>query len=259
MISQKSRYLHTIAALTLLFGWVTDASAEEFDVLVPSGERAPLDARLTLPEGPGPFATLIIAPGGGYDMDQPLTGGLAKQAAKAGFASIRFNWRYYGQDGTGPSEGLTIETADLKHIVAWAKDDDRLDKTRLFLAGKSLGSVVTYRVASADKTIRATYLLTPICRQLGESGQNANYRELLQSSRPVVLVLGNRDPLCRLPNLYKWLGSANENIVTLIFGGDHGMRISPDADGLTAQNEQRAIEAVVHWVSIHDRDPGSPE
>lgn len=252
-MAAKQDYRICVFALTLLAAFATQAFAEEIDLSISAGERTPLAAKLIVPEGSGPFATLIIAPGGGYDMDQPLTGGLAKAAGQAGFATLRFNWRFYNEVGARPSQGLTTEVADLNEIVAFARSDNRLDADRIFLAGKSLGSVVTWRVASSDNQVRAAYLLTPICRQLGENGQNANYQGLLETEKPIVLVLGNRDPLCPLPNLYKWLGSANDNIITLVFGGDHGMKLSPEAGDLTVQNEQGAIEAVVHWLTIHSR------
>lgn len=242
-----------------IFCSVTSAVADDLDLSIPSGERSPLAAKLILPEGAGPFATLIIAPGRGYDKDQPLTGGLAKAAAKAGFASLRFDWRFYREAGVTPSEGLTTEVADLKGVVAFAKGDDRLDEDRIFLAGKSLGSVVTWRVASADAQVKASTLLTPICRQLDEEGHNVIYSELLQTDRPTVLVLGNRDPLCPVPNLYKWLGSANENVSTLVLGGNHGMQISRDTNTLNAQNERLAIKAVVHWLEIHTHDLDSSQ
>ena len=248
-----------IFALALLSAFATQAFAEETDLSISAGERTSLAAKLNVPEGPGPFATLIIAPGGGYDMDQPLTGGLAKAAAQAGFASLRFDWRFYREGGARPSKGLTIEVADLNEIVAFARSDNRLDTDRIFVAGKSLGSLVAWRVASADSEVRATYLLTPICRQVGDNGQNGNYPGLLETEKPTVLVLGNRDPLCPLPNLYKWLGSANDNISALVFGGNHGMKFPPEAGDLTAQNEQRAIEAVVHWLTIHNHDLDSPQ
>lgn len=258
MISDRP-FRFSAIILAGLFGAVTNAEAGEVDLSIPSGERTPLAAKLIVPEGPGPFATLIIAPGGGYDMEQPLTGGLARAAADAGFASLRFDWRFYKEASARPSENLSTETKDLKEIAAFARSDSRLDTDRIFLAGKSLGSLVTWRVASADSEIRATYLLTPICRQLGDNGQNANYPSLLETEKPVVLVLGNRDPLCPLPNLYKWLGPANNNISTLVFGGNHGMKLSPEAGGLTVQNEQRAIEAVVHWLTIHNHDLDSSQ
>ena len=248
-----------IAALAVLSSFAPRALAEEISLSIPAGTRTPLAAKLIVPEGPGPFATLIIAPGGGYDMDQPLTGGLAKAVAQAGFASLRFDWRFYKEDSARPSKGLTTEVADLNEIVAYARSDNRLDAARIFLAGKSLGSIATWRVASSDSRITAAYLLTPICRQLGDTGQNAAYPGLLETEKPTVLVLGNRDPLCPLPNLYKWLGSANDNILTLVFGGNHGLKLSPPAGDLTVQNEQRAIEAVVHWLTIHNRAPDSPK
>lgn len=112
---------------------------------------------------------------------------------------------------------------------------------------------------SADGQVKASTLLTPICRQLGEEGQNAIYPGLLQSEKPTVLVLGNRDPLCPLPSLYKWLGSANKNVSTLVFGGNHGMQISPDTNTLNTQNEQLATEAVIHWLEIHTHDLDSSQ
>ena len=255
---RKGFRLAALAGFAMLLAMTSQTVAAETDLEIPAGERSPLAAKLILPEGSGPFATLIIAPGQGYDMDQPLTGGLAKAAARAGFASLRFDWRFYREGGAGPSEGLTTEVADLKDIISFARSDNRLDADRIFLAGKSLGSVITWRAASADSQVRATYLLTPLCRQLDETGGNTLYPGLLQTGRPVVLVSGNRDPLCPLSNLYTWLGSANDNISMLVFGGNHAMKLSAETDALSAQNEQRAIEAVVHWLSIHNRDLDSP-
>jgi uncharacterized protein len=254
VIMIRTFIVSAIVAAGTVFSLTDRVLATDIEIAIPAAERSPLTAKLRLPDGDGPFPTLIVAPGRGYDMERVLTADLAGAATASGFASLRFNWRFQGSGGTGPSEGLVTEVQDLEEVVAFARADARMDAERLFLAGKSMGSIVSYRVSSKNPGIQATYLLTPICRQLDETGGNSLYPKLLQSDKPIVLALGNRDPLCPLPNLYRWLGSANENIVTIVFGGDHGLRLASgtsDVATLDSENEQLAIQAVVHWLKIH--------
>ena len=52
-----------------------------------------LHAIINVPDAPGNYPIVVIAPGGEYHMGLPIIQGLADELAAHGIASLRFNWR----------------------------------------------------------------------------------------------------------------------------------------------------------------------
>lgn len=201
------------------------SSVESIKLKTPRG--AELEIAIHIPDSTSKTPAVIIAPGQGYHMGLPLTEGLARKIADAGFAAIRFDWHYY-REGEPPSGDLSNETEDLATVIAFAKNHSKIDKNKLILAGKSLGTLVSYREFASDAEVKALILMTPLCTaRWDDQGHELpkpvpvgfeNYPSLLQAKRPVVIVLGNNDPNCALPMLYDFLKDSSGNIATVVVG-----------------------------------------
>ena len=243
--------MHCLVAIAAL---ATGAAiAGTVDVPVDGGTA--LNADLLLPAGAGRAPALVIAPGQGYDRNAPVMRGLAEAAHAAGFVTLRFDWGFYSAGKTAPADrGLSMELAELRAAVAFLRQHARVDAARIYVAGKSLGSVVAHRVFVDDAHIKGAVFLTPIVRQRGDGERN--YPRLAAQTRPWLVVLGEADPLCPLPNLYDWLATAGSAAPVLVFGGDHQLDVVPadSADQTPNQrNVAQAIEATVLWLRERER------
>jgi len=119
------------------------------------------------PEVPSPVPAIIFLHGftSHKDEDRIETEGVgmfryaAYQFAKAGFASLRFDFRGHG-DSQGLFEELRISdlTTDTLAAVAFIAKHTRIDNSRLSLIGQSLGGLVAAYAAHRDHRIKSAVL-----------------------------------------------------------------------------------------------------
>jgi predicted alpha/beta-hydrolase family hydrolase len=237
------------------------ASIETTQVKTPRG--ASVNVAISVPESrvAGKRPAVILAPGQGYHMELPLMKDLADKLAAGGVLAFRFDWNYYSQKGQ-PSNDLSREVEDMQSVLDLAKADARVDAGQIAIAGKSMGSVVAFRVFNRNPAAKGLVLLTPLCSSPTDEKGNAlpspratgplNYPGLTEFTKPVVLALGNADPACFVPTLYDWLKGTKGNVVTVVAGGDHGMNVvsSNVEDPKNAANISSTIQIVAHWVKL---------
>ena len=222
-------------------------------VIDPANPKNALQADLLLPAGDAKVPALLIAPGEGYHRNLAITAGLAESATANGWVSLRFDWRYYSNNPTSgkASRDFIAEQADFEAALAFLKKHPRVDASRIVIAGKSMGSIVAGRTFVADTTPRALLLFTPVCRSGGDAAKN--YHGVIADKRPVIVVMGNRDGICPLANLYYWAKDGDPRIAVLTFPGDHGLLVGNAQDGALAPRNQRnidnAVNAAVHWLN----------
>ena len=253
--------------ILFLISWLVTSSTfstevETLSIKTPRGDS--LEVRLHRPvviKDDTPI--LIIGPGQGYHMELPLVKGLAKRASDEGFIAFRFNWHYFTNQGS-PSLDLSKEIQDMGSVLGYAVSKFSNGKRKFLLAGKSLGTLVSYSVFNSNRKVNSLYLLTPICSSSLDNQGNqtppkpsaeSNYPNLIKESRPIHMTLGNRDPHCHINILNGVLKDSQGNISTTIFGGDHGMNIGkwndPDFKERNEKNIQMAIDSTVHWMKVH--------
>jgi len=224
----------------------------------PRGDAVPWI--VDVPPGAARAPALVIAPGQAYPAAAPLLAALAEAATDAGIVAVRFDWAYTAADG-GPSPGLANEREDLETVLRATRADPRVDTDRLFLAGKSLGSIVAYRVFRDDPVLLGFLLLTPVGVGGPDPSQGAlgtNYPDLA-GSRPVVVTVGDDDPLCPPPRLLAHLAETGaENVFPLVVPGDHGLRIRGAGDAANAANVETAARMNVQWVRARIARRSSP-
>jgi len=213
-----------------------------------------LQADLQIPSSDTPLPCLIIAPGKGYHKDLPITNILAEKFSENGFISLKFNWDYHTQNGQ-PKQGYAHEIEDLKDIVSYVKTLPEVDTTRIYIAGKSLGTYISYNVFTADSTLAGAILLTPLVPNQ-EYGNNA-YPGLKESNRNVAFIVGDKDyDNCPLKQLYTFVHNADADIPVIVVGGDHGLNIGSykdeKYDEINLHNIETAVKAAVNQLLIWD-------
>ncbi len=196
-----------------------------------------LEGIVNEPEGP-PKGFVVIAPGAGYDMYQPLMVDAAEAAASIGYRALRFNWRYVSE-GTDRGEGIGNEIRDLKNAISYLRDTleegSTIDKN-IVLIGKSLGSIVAAAVALEDAY--PAILLTPICRSADEFKSLYKPNGLLQ-----VMITGDKDPLCNTDILFRHV---NRSTKVSIVQGDHGFDGMNDDE--STRNRSVVANLVTYWL-----------
>ncbi len=252
-----------ISAVAGIF-FIQTTSADEIRVKTARGII--LEAVVDFPDGKGPFPTLVLAPGQAYHLGLPVIAQTAHKLVEQGFAVYRFNWAYYTRDQRAgqPSDDLAAELQDLLAVVDFARADSRVDRSRLAVGGKSLGSVVAWQALAKDKAIRAGLFLTPVCSQgvlkdvSAEIAAAQNYPGISIEKRPIALVSGDQDPLCSAALLYRFASSAAGLARVAVVGGDHGFGNrslnGPSADAARDRN----VSAVAQLSANFLKDTLSP-
>lgn len=211
---------------------------------------ATLDVDAYIPAGEGRFPTLVLAPGQGYHRGLPLLAQLGVRARAQGLAVFTFDWAYRAAGGE-PSEDLEREAGDLEAVLTWARQHPRVDPDRLFVGGKSLGSMVAYRVFRSQPGLAGLMLWTPVCATRDGEGAAQRYPGIEDEARPVGVFLGDRDPLCPLPELYDWLDDTSGQVAVQVHAGDHSLNLGrwddPALARLHAGNRAAAHRGALAW------------
>jgi predicted esterase len=225
-------------------------TAGDVSLFVASPRGARLEVTLNLPDGDGPFPALVLAPGNRYHMRQPILAESARAAAAAGVAVFRFDWAHTSQGNAGSaSQDLDVETQDMAAVLALATGHPRVDRHLVFVGGKSVGSVVTWRLFAQQPALRGAVLLTPL---VSAADGAAHYPGLQCERRPVLMVAGDADPLCDLDTVRRLRAGAVGPVTLDVVAGNHELMEpgrSPAGDGassalLTAAAVVRFIAAV---------------
>ncbi len=160
--------------------YVKTGSFHEVDVTVGSGQWA-LPGTLTLPDGSGPFAAVVLVHGSGpNDRDETvgpnkpfrdLAWGLASQ----GVAVLRYDKRTYAhKDLLTPAVLATFtvqeETIDDALLAAkLLRQTQGIDPKRIFVLGHSLGGYLAPRIAQQDSSLAGLVLLAGLARPLEDT------------------------------------------------------------------------------------------
>jgi hypothetical protein len=243
------KLLSPFSALVLLLT-AQAAGAQMLQVQTPRGVM--LEVSADFPAGKGPFPAVVLAPGQGYPMTQAGIEQPARKLVERGVAVFRFNWAYYTKDAKEgrPSKDLTLEVEDMQAVLDRARGDARVAADKLFVAGKSLGSIVAWKLLRADPQLKGAVLFTPICsrRQPGSDTPlpvaDSNYPELSVEARPIAFIVGDHDPLCLAPQLYRFAAGAKGPVRVAVVGGNHSFEDPALTGAAATAATQRNIELV---------------
>ncbi|MDX5593508.1 alpha/beta hydrolase [Pseudovibrio sp. SPO723] len=111
---------------------------------------------LHLPEGNGPFPSVVVA-GPMTSVKEQVTGTYARALAAHGFAALAIDHRHYGESGGEPRqwEYYPHKLADLVEAVAWLKADARVNANRIGAVGICLGAGYALQALAGHPDVNA--------------------------------------------------------------------------------------------------------
>ena len=154
------------------------AKYSETDVIV-GGPEWPLPGTLTLPNGPGPFAAVVLVHGSGandrdesYGPNKTLKD-LALGLASRGIAVLRYDKRskVFGAK-LAAIKGATVKDEvidDALAAVAMLRKMPAIDPSRIVVIGHSLGGMLIPRIGAADPKIAGLISMAGATRELPQT------------------------------------------------------------------------------------------
>lgn len=195
---------------------------------------------------------IILLPGQSYHKDLRLLKDFALKAVKAGFVVLRFDWSFFYNKEKSPSKNLEREEADFAAVLKFARESQRIRQDRIYLVGKSLGSIVATKAFLKHKSIRALTLLTPVMKAR-EQGERF-YGGMLSENRQMLVIHGAQDKFAPYAMVQAFF-APNENVELYSLPGNHSLNMGKDfgQTGIefSRKNIQLAIDNMLHWIEFN--------
>jgi alpha/beta superfamily hydrolase len=190
----------------------------ERPVSIPCGEGLTLEGALALPAG-AHLGVVICHPHPLYggDMESPVVVTAVAACARAGLATLRFNFRGVGGSGGAWDEGRG-ERDDIRAAVADLRR--RLDAPhRIALAGYSFGAMMSLAVAAGGEPLAGLALIAPPM-----AGPVWHQPGALAIDGPLLVLAGSQDAYCPGEGLASMAAMWPAATVTVVDGADHFFR-----------------------------------
>jgi predicted esterase len=201
-------------------------------------------------------SVLIIGPGQGCNLRPDLYGSIAEEAKVNGFTVINLHWAYCVADPKNgqPADDLSDVTEDFLSALEYARKELKFTDDKIFIGGKSLGSLVSAPIFQSQKQISGLVLLTPVCTEIDPNTKihknifSEYYPELDLETRPVLLAQGNEDQKCDNNYFQDYLKEKRNNFIPLVVKGGHSLTIQ-NADGqVNVDLSKRNIDSISKWI-----------
>jgi pimeloyl-ACP methyl ester carboxylesterase len=177
------------------------ASSEDYTeiaITVAGNPDLPLSGLLTLPAGAQkPPVVILVQGSGATDMDETIGSAgnkpfrdIAQGLAEVGIASIRYDKRYFAYPQYGQSLGsdVTVEDEVLEDVsaaIALAQADERVDGSRVYVLGHSMGGMLVPKIADMHPELAGLISVAGSLRQLWDIIYDQNM-ELVETLRPTL-------------------------------------------------------------------------
>lgn len=123
-----------------------------------------LRGNFTRPDGEGPFPAVVMAGGWLYvkEFNQPA---YAEAFAERGVASVRFDYRGFGESGGEPRQHVDPwgQIEDLRNGLSFLENRDEVDRERLGIWGISYGGGHALIVGAIDQRVKCVVSNVPVC------------------------------------------------------------------------------------------------
>ena len=172
-----------------------ELSYTEEEVTVTADERVPLGGTLTLPrDTEKPPVVILVHGSGSSDRDENINGNkpfadIAHGLAARGIAVLRYDKRYYTYPDcpdVGSAEMVTLREETLDDVDAAIKlmqEDARVDGSRIFVLGHSLGGCLSPAIAAEHPQLAGIISMAGSLRPLWEIVYDQNRRRSRRQKR----------------------------------------------------------------------------
>jgi dienelactone hydrolase len=211
-------------------------------IIVGQGGEFPLNGLLTIPdEGNTPFPAVVLVQGSGpSDMNskvykvEPFKD-LAEGIAKQGVASIRYDKRTFVYGKKWPTDGTVEWETNEDAILATTllKNDPRIDSSKVFFAGISMGGTIAPRIDQEDGDYKGLIIMAGTPRRL---------EEVMRSQQA--------DFLSKSKGLIKWIATKQINKLNEKFNNIYN---------LTDEEAKKTPILGKHVMAYYLKDMGQPQ
>ncbi len=111
----------------------------------------------------GVKAPTIVMANGFTGVKEQILPDFATQFVKAGFATLVFDYRYFGDsEGEPRSQNFPLELVeDIRNAITWVSDQPEVDSQRIGIWGTSYGGGLVLYVGTYDRRIKAVVSQVP--------------------------------------------------------------------------------------------------
>jgi alpha/beta superfamily hydrolase len=187
-------------------------------VRIPVGDAFTLEGEAhLLPNAP---AAVVCHPHPAFGgrMDVPLVVLLAESLVRAGWSTVRFNFR--GIDGSGgtPTGGVS-EHEDVMAAAAWAR---HAGAPRVALVGYSFGALMAARaLAGGTAAVALAAVAFPTTILGDDPGRVTQVERALDRRIPWLFVNGDADQFCEVDRLRAWTSERSWTRLDVLAGRGH--------------------------------------
>lgn len=203
----------TIAAEIVRRGTEIEGAGMQEQVRFPVGDIT-LEGVLSAPAGAPRVGVIVCHPHPlfGGDMHNNVVSALVDAFARAGYATLRFNFRGVGASGGVHDDGKA-EVDDVKAAVTFLLS--RHSVASVAVAGYSFGSIVGLRAGAEDARVHKLIgVALPIARR------DATFLQAV--TKPKLLISGDRDDISPVPRLNELFAKLPEpKSLEIIRAADH--------------------------------------
>ena len=191
-------------------------------------------------------AALLLAPGAGSDLDEPVLAGLARGLSQRGVAVGTFNFAYRQAGRRPPDRRDRLERAFEDVLDAFAA---LTGARHHVLGGRSLGGRVASLLAAGGTGAGVVALAYPL--HPGGRRDPRRTEHWPQITAPVLFVHGDRDRMCPRGELdaarARHLCAAVHR-AHVVAGADHGFTLRTRDPRTAADVEAELVDAVDAWL-----------
>jgi len=184
----------------------------------------------------------VYAPGAGSNIDDPFGAYAARELAKRGVTTIRFQFPYMEAGRRGPDRTPVLEAA-WRAVIDAARDG----KTRLVAGGRSMGGRSASQVAAQGAAVDALALFAYPLHPPGKPEQLRD-EHLPRLTAPVLFCSGTNDAFASPEELRAAAKKVRRAKVHLLDGADHGFAVRKSSGRTREDIWAEAVAAMTDWL-----------
>lgn len=234
-----------------VFSLIASAFDQQISLKTPRGSLIKIDIY-----NPGQKSVLVMGQGQGCGPRFELYDPIGAEAGLNGFTVVRLYWAYCVADpqNGNPADDLSTEKEDFLTALNYVRNNLGYGDSKIFIGGKSLGTLVSSEIFLSQKSLQGLVMLTPICTDAQTDPNNhknifaESYPGLNSENRVVLIAQGNVDPICETQHFQEYLREQGNKFVPLVVKGDHGFGIKKSDGQYNTELVDKNLQVISKWI-----------